>query len=243
MRISFHIDGNMRYRLAHVICLEGISPYERGEILTGAIHESYKIMPPGSMITLTYIKHPNSIVIWMENILNMNPDRLRSLEVQIHKDFGPQMIGTQRAKELLELFKKTGSDEDVMQGIVECIYQFMTVLSLDENQRMFNQTLFPKLLKRAGFKNVKLIYSDGGLNYIAIKDWAMGVTTDMSKGGIDLTTANNVLQAQNNGGAIKFHIDPAMLKQLQNAPGFVPVIINIQPLNNLQQFLGIDADR
>jgi len=30
-----------------------------------------------------------------------------------------------------------------------------------------------------------------------------------------------------------------MLRQLQKAPGFVPVIINIQPLNNLRQFLGI----
>jgi hypothetical protein len=36
---------------------------------------------------------------------------------------------------------------------------------------------------------------------------------------------------------IKFHLDPAMLRQLQNAPGFVPVIINIQPLNDLKSFL------
>jgi len=36
---------------------------------------------------------------------------------------------------------------------------------------------------------------------------------------------------------IRFHIDPAMLQQLQNAPGFVPVIINIQPLTDLRRFL------
>jgi len=36
-------------------------------------------------------------------------------------------------------------------------------------------------------------------------------------------------------------MDPAMLAQLQSAPGFVPVIINIQPLKNLQQFLSNDA--
>jgi len=47
------------------------------------------------------------------------------------------------------------------------------------------------------------------------------------------------LRTQNNGETIKFHIDPAMLQQLQNAPGFVPVIISIQPMTNLHQFLGV----
>lgn len=56
-------------------------------------------------------------------------------------------------------------------------------------------------------------------------------------GGIDLTSANMNLQTQNNGGEIKFHIDPAMLAQLQNAPGFVPVIISIQPMSDLKSFL------
>ena len=58
-------------------------------------------------------------------------------------------------------------------------------------------------------------------------------------GGIDLTLANNVLKTANNGGEIKFHINQAMFKQLQNVPGFVPVIINIQPMTDLRKFLGI----
>jgi len=57
-------------------------------------------------------------------------------------------------------------------------------------------------------------------------------------GGIDLTPANMHLQTQNAGEGIKFHMDSAMLKQLQNAPGFVPVIINIKPITDLRQFLG-----
>ncbi len=43
-------------------------------------------------------------------------------------------------------------------------------------------------------------------------------------------------------GGIKFHLDPAMLEQLQDAPGFVPVIINIQPMTDLRSFLGLTAD-
>jgi hypothetical protein len=60
-------------------------------------------------------------------------------------------------------------------------------------------------------------------------------------GGIDFTAHKTTLEIRNAGEGIKFRLDPAMLQQLQNAPGFVPVIINIQPLNNLQKFLGIDA--
>ena len=59
-------------------------------------------------------------------------------------------------------------------------------------------------------------------------------------GGIDLTTAHMNIKTENKGGEIKFHINPAMLRQLQNAPGFVPVIINIQPLKDIPAFLGID---
>jgi hypothetical protein len=62
--------------------------------------------------------------------------------------------------------------------------------------------------------------------------------TQEDLGGIDLTLANNVLQAQKDGKEIKFHIDPAQLAQLQNASGFVPVIISIRPMTNLRLFLG-----
>ena len=59
-------------------------------------------------------------------------------------------------------------------------------------------------------------------------------------GGIDMTPANMNLQMRNAGEGIKFHLDSAQLVQLQNAPGFVPVIINIQPLKSLPEFLGLN---
>jgi len=62
------------------------------------------------------------------------------------------------------------------------------------------------------------------------------------QGGIDLTVADMNLQTQNEGEEIKFHLDPAMLARLQNAPGFVPVIINIQPLEDLSLFLGLQKE-
>lgn len=58
-------------------------------------------------------------------------------------------------------------------------------------------------------------------------------------GGIDLNADKLDLQLQNGGEAIKFKTDPAMLKRLQDAPGFMPVIIDIQPVSDLRVFLGI----
>jgi hypothetical protein len=65
--------------------------------------------------------------------------------------------------------------------------------------------------------------------------------TSQREGGINLTPANLNLQTLNAGQAIKFHMDPALFQQLQNAPGFVPVIINIQPMTDLRIFLGLDS--
>jgi len=58
-------------------------------------------------------------------------------------------------------------------------------------------------------------------------------------GGIDLTPANKVLQTQNSGIGIRFHIDPAQLAQWQRAPGVMIESISIQPLKSLSYFLGL----
>ncbi len=87
-------------------------------------------------------------------------------------------------------------------------------------------------------KNTPVYGNLWGRLYDLSRDQVMNI---QKNGGIDLTPANMNLQTQNAGEGIKFHLDPAQLAQLQNAPGFVPVIIYIQPLENLKQFLGIDA--
>jgi hypothetical protein len=92
-----------------------------------------------------------------------------------------------------------------------------------QKARSLLNKIYP-LLDRAMTGNGPRQRTEGGLN----------------PGGIDLNAVNKDLQVNNNGIAIKFHLDGAMLQQLQNAPGFVPVIINIQPLIDLHKFLGIN---
>ncbi len=71
-----------------------------------------------------------------------------------------------------------------------------------------------------------------------------GSTPDSSSsssavGGIDFNADKMILETRSSGGEIKFQINPQKLREFQNAPGFVPVIINIQPLINLPLFLGL----
>jgi hypothetical protein len=49
------------------------------------------------------------------------------------------------------------------------------------------------------------------------------------------------LQTKVMDSRIKFHLDPAMLRQLQAASGFVPVIISIRPMTDLKGFLMASA--
>ena len=56
------------------------------------------------------------------------------------------------------------------------------------------------------------------------------------RGGIDLSSFESGVQTQNAGGVIHFHLDPAMLAQIQKSPGFVPVIISIQPMADFKWF-------
>ncbi|MBF0489351.1 MAG: hypothetical protein HQL15_01865 [Candidatus Omnitrophica bacterium] len=61
----------------------------------------------------------------------------------------------------------------------------------------------------------------------------------LKKGGIDFGSDKINLETRNQGGEIKFHLNPAQLAQLQNVPGFTPVIISIQPMVSLRIFLGL----
>ncbi len=82
-------------------------------------------------------------------------------------------------------------------------------------------------------------------------DAAMGAARDL-KGGIDFNAekVDSAFEVKNDpreklGTRNEYmspFFDPAMLEQLQNSPGFMPVIINIQPMNDLKGFLGLIED-
>ncbi|MBF0511973.1 MAG: serine/threonine protein kinase [Candidatus Omnitrophica bacterium] len=56
-------------------------------------------------------------------------------------------------------------------------------------------------------------------------------------GGIDLSSSKPFMEVRGSGPRIKFKIDPALLKRLQYATGFIAIITSIQPLKDLRAFL------
>jgi len=96
-----------------------------------------------------------------------------------------------------------------------------------------------RLIYRLGkLKNSKLAQIDNAMNAGETRKIVRSNT-----GGIDLTPASNLLQTQNDGIGIKFHISPAQLAQLQNAPGLTVGSITILPLKSLSAFLGLSGNQ
>ncbi len=70
-----------------------------------------------------------------------------------------------------------------------------------------------------------------------------GKPVKADNGGIDLTRDRMGLQVHSGGQGVQFNFDPAMIQQLQNAPGLAPVIIDIQPMTTtVPMFLGLKDD-
>lgn len=176
----------------------------------------------------------------------MNPPILKGIKVHPENPFRFDFI----------LDKGDGplSNDALHNESTKLIKYFLASLTIPEKDLWVNQTPKSKL-KEAAAKVFKKkfgldlpLFDSFNIPQPVIKAYQSSQSTNPSpamktvgleKGGIDLTPANMNLQTQNAGGEIKFHMDPAMLQQLQNAPGFVPVIINISPMSNLKEFLGI----
>ncbi|MBF0331671.1 MAG: hypothetical protein HQL17_07010 [Candidatus Omnitrophica bacterium] len=58
-------------------------------------------------------------------------------------------------------------------------------------------------------------------------------------GGIDLTADKIHVDVRNSSDIFAFKVNPALLRRTMQSAGFMPVIVNILPLSDLQQFLGI----
>ncbi len=97
---------------------------------------------------------------------------------------------------------------------------------------------------RSGIENLLVTYEEPLKEFFVQREKGAGPAANPAKtpeGGIDFKSdkVNSAFVIKTSGEGIKFHIDPVMLEQLQNVPGFIPVIINIQPMNNIREFLGL----
>ena len=67
---------------------------------------------------------------------------------------------------------------------------------------------------------------------------------DTTKGGIDLNTGAMDLRLRGDGGEIRFELTPAQVEMIrQGISGFVPVILEVKPMDNMPFFLGLDGGK
>ncbi len=191
----------------------------------------------GNLYELRHKTHSHSEVL---TLLNIQENRL-GIKVSLVKDLreGDSVIMMSGRGELEEGVAFHDDDDDTPEGIAQ------TYLPSDIRQIKKNPGILVFRIVNAAMSSANIL---AGRNIKTRPSARVGlkgqVRRQLKNGGIDLTPARMDLQTKvvdsrfrGNDKGIQFHLDPAMLAQLQNAPGFVPVIINIQPLNDLKAFL------
>ena len=133
------------------------------------------------------------------------------------------------AKVLLDVLATRAKSEATTLNLTKILEKSRNLPTRDRNKRKNNRQL--ELVDRA------MKSGPGGID-LTPANMNVQVKTGEDKAEI----ASSMKSASRNDASlgIQFHLNSAMLAQLQNAPGFVPVIINIQAMTNLKEFLGIN---
>ncbi len=193
---------------------------------------------------------PQGAVLQLNTITNRRTkaDMLRAILAQpsISKIFSEAQIEHTKAQiEFLLANEKSGPDNST-----HTIYQYSEALKtlpaeLASVEQIFEKSLFGRTLLRHGFGQFEITLkgdSEGAvLHAVAtkgMKDMKLNANdAQVANGGINFDPGNIDLQLQSKE-TIPFQMDPAMLKQLQDAAGLTPVILDIQPMTTLRAFLG-----
>jgi 5,10-methylenetetrahydrofolate reductase len=161
----------------------------------------------------------------------------------IYRDFRQEPIKT-LAKGRLDFHKPRTEAENRRNNEIKILQ------GVPKGQKITIPEMYSRLIHMKGNENIDIdsVYHDvyfdkriGKNPKLRIDKTKAPNSVMVANGGIDLNSIDQNLQTKENG-EIKFAIDPAMLEELRNAPGFVPVIINIQPLTDLPTFLTTAAN-
>jgi L-amino acid N-acyltransferase YncA len=261
-------DGAMEAKglsaIGKVVALRDVNRKEIENILQGILHLNEVRTAEGRLLSMDLEKLKNILIVDQETgysqiFLSNNGEVLGFQLAIMNKDTDDTVRGVKAAV-------KNGYENS---GIFKLLYRsFLERVSEKkihyiDVQIAKNNPIMKETMIRLGFKEdgEAVYFSFPGLQgwhligeteklleilnrrYPRTPAQSNGTGDATMKGGIDLTAANGYLQTQNNGnGEIKFHLNPAQFAQLQNAPGFTPVIINIQPLKSLPEFLGLNQE-
>ncbi|MBF0387374.1 MAG: hypothetical protein HQL20_05915 [Candidatus Omnitrophica bacterium] len=154
--------------------------------------------------------------------------------IEIPKELSTEEARAILAKDLekaIEGWEKINGQDVLYRETIAAVFEKWTSLPI-QNLKFAAETVVGQAMKRFN--------SDGTVRLpnIAGRKSVEGTTNPaQNTGGVDLTTAPEGLQTINAGQPLSLKLDPAMLAQVRNAQGAAPVILGIQPLKSLGQFL------
>ena len=230
----YYVQGLLNERLYRVYN-NYPNAFYRSEVIYGA--------KKGKFLLRIFPKQVPAFITNLKRLVNDQKDRENDIEKPVPTQDSKQgyMPGyhddTAMPKEVEDFVRHWPSTMPIMSQhiLLSMLEGTSTKSELTEDVRRAFEFLKPILDESGNFKGIIFEQIKHDMGHDRVKDTAMNASPT---GGIDLSS-DKALSVQSNGQGIKFHIDPAQLEQLQNAPGFVPVIINIQPMYNLREFLGL----
>jgi len=157
--------------------------------------------------------------------------------ISVDPAYQRQGIGKHLFREMLLLLKEKGFTELIVRSETSLLSPALT-----SSQALANT------IRRIYSEIITTSYDPISLKLISqqsldLQKWDPSAASSddaaINPGGIDLNPSHLAIETTDTGDAVTFAIDPAMLKQIQDAPGMIPVIIGIQPLESLPQFMGV----
>jgi hypothetical protein len=120
------------------------------------------------------------------------------------------------------------------------VYSALKEIYPDQAEKIVlqNTANIGSLMESSGIDQESISAGQGGVFLSELVD---AVQKQQEVGGINLNPANLNLEVHNDGGEIKFNFDPAQVENLK-FDGFVPVILNVQPVKDLPLLLGIKEE-
>jgi hypoxanthine phosphoribosyltransferase len=211
---------------------DGLMPFEAESLLdqfAGNIYDSSN----GKILTKSLARiqmNSNSLVYFLDDsvAILVNDHRAVIDPMMVQNPREEPIVLSGQEKLLLDWVRgETGGDTSRVAVLTLDVVRMAGFGTLGEAQAVMNKKLKMKTVD--------------GTPYAYIGFWELpGRFIDLTKnGGIDFTPSRVSLQTFSSGGDIKFNIDPAMVQELESAPGFEPVIMNIRPMTDLKLFFGL----
>ncbi len=225
---------------------DGLVPFEANSLLdqfAGNIYDSVS----GNILTKSVARiqmNPNSLVYFLDDSAAvLVSDHRAGIDAIVSPNLEERpVVLNAKEKVLLDWVRReTRGESSRVAVLTSDVIHRAGFETFAEAQAVMSKKLKMKALDATPYGYIGFLELPGRFVYSDDSSDKPTIEAADTTGGIDLRAKRMDLQTTGSGEGIRFNMDPAQLQEMQNAPGFVPVIFSIQPLEDLPIFLGVKA--